>query len=185
MREEGGARAPFEAPLDDGSTLHAERLRDGRVALGTRVRGADGEWGGGELHLLPSSAAAALAGWLAPTVEAEWLGTVREHLDAQAATADALYGDEPGGLRRLGQRLLEELPPRLLARALVLLAGSIGPRERERLVDSINRTADFSEDLILRRRLAEEGDAFAYVIAAAAVFDALDADALGPRGGGG
>jgi hypothetical protein len=174
---EGSTEPPFRADLDGGSgaALHAERMRDGRVALA--ARGPDGEWAAGEAQVLSPAAAAALAGWLAATVQREWMGTVRQHLDSQLATADALYGEERDGLRRLGHQLLDQVPPGLLARAMVLLANSIGPDARERLVAALNRTRDFSEDLILRRRLAEEGDAFAYVVAAAAVFDALDPDA--------
>jgi hypothetical protein len=175
--EEGHNEPPFRAELvgAGGAALVAERLRGGGVALS--VRGPAGEWAAGDVHVLPPAAAAALAGWLSPAVQREWLGTVRQRVDEQLATAEALYGGEQGGLRRLGHRLLEEVPPGLLARALVLLAGSIGPDARERLVTVLNRTADFSEDLMLRRRLAEEGDAFAYVVAAAAVFDSLDPDA--------
>jgi hypothetical protein len=174
---EGPNEPPFRAELEGAAAaaLVAERRGDGAVALS--ARGPEGEWSAAQVHVLPPAAASALAGWLAPSVVQEWMGTVRQHLDAQLATAEALYGGEPGGLRRLGHKLLEELPPGLLARALVLLAGSIGPDARERIVGSLNRTTDFSEDLILRRRLAEEGDAFAYVVAAAAVFDALDPDA--------
>lgn len=167
-------RRPFEAALDGDQTLFAERLRDGRVALGTRLSGPGGEVKAGELHLLPPSAALALAAWLAPLVEREWLPTVRDRLADQLATADDLYGGETGRVERLAERLVAELPPRLLARALILLANSIGPDARVRMVEALNTTDDVSEEALLRRRLLEEGDAFAYVVAAAALFDALD-----------
>jgi hypothetical protein len=170
--ERPGGEAPFRAPLlgAGGAPLHAERRADGGVTLS--VDGAPA----GEMALSAPDAAA-LAGWLTPTVQREWMDTVREHLAAQLSTADALYGDEKDGTRRFAMALLEEVPPALLARALVLLANDVGPRGRERLVERINGTGDFSEDLMLRRRLADEGDAFAYVVAAAALLDALDPDA--------
>lgn len=161
-----GARVPpLSLPLDEetGETLRAERLRDGRVALGA----ADG--GEGALHLLSPRAAAALAGWLAPVVEETWEETLRGRLGDALATADGLYPDEPERARRHARDLLDQIPPRLLARALTLLANSIGPASREEMVRSLNRTADRSEEAWLRRRLAEEGDAFAYVVAAAAL----------------
>lgn len=169
-----GTERPLEVALDAGEVLVADRLRDGRVALGTRVRVPGGEWKTGALHLLPPEAALALAAWLTPVVEREWSRTVRDHLGDQLATADDLYGDEPGRVERLAERLVAELPPRLLARALVLLANAIGPAGRERLVETINATSDPSEEAMLRRRLAEEGDAFAYVVAAAALFASMD-----------
>ncbi|HET6762134.1 MAG TPA: hypothetical protein VFH27_00645 [Longimicrobiaceae bacterium] len=180
MTDREGDEAPFRAPLEGagGASLRAERRRDGGVSLS--VEGAPG----GEM-VLSGPDAAALAGWLTPTVQREWMDTVREHLAAQLATADALYGDEKDGTRRFAMALLDEVPPALLSRALVLLANDVGPRGRERLVGRINATGDFSEDLQLRRRLADEGDAFAYVVAAAALLDALDPDAPefgGPEG---
>lgn len=167
-------RRPFEAALDGDQRLHAERLRDGRVAIGTRTRGRDGAWEAGELIVLPAGAALALVAWLTPVVEREWRGTGAAQLDDQLATAEELYGDRAGGVDRLAERLLEEIPPRLMARGLMLLANSIGPAERQRLVAALNATQDRSEEGMLRRRLAEEGDAFAYVVAAAALFSAMD-----------
>lgn len=169
-------RGPLAVPVDgeEDAVLHAERLRDGRVALGTRARGRDGEWKPGELHLLAPASALRLAAWLTPVVQREWRETVRARLGDQLATADDLYGDEPGRARRLAGDLMGEIPPGLLARGLVLLANSIGPAARERLVAELNATASFSDDAMLRRRLAEEGDAFAYVVAAAALLDAID-----------
>ncbi len=175
----GGEPRPLAVELggDPPAILHAERLRDGRVALGTRLRGSDGEWEAGEMLVLPPGAAAALAGWLAPVVEAEWDDTVRDRLRDQLRTAQDLYGAADDGPRRLAEGILAEIPPRLLARALVLLAASIGPATRSALVDALNRTRDFSEEAMLRRRLAEEGDAFAFVVAAAALFRVLDPEA--------
>ena len=167
-------RRPFQAAIDAEQVLHAERLRDGRVALGTRTRGRDGAWEAWELIVLPPGAALALVAWLSPVVEREWRGTAAGQLDDQVATAEELYGDRAGGVDRLAERLLAEIPPRLMARGMMLLANSIGPAERERLVTALNVTADRSEEAMLRRRLAEEGDAFAYVVAAAALFAAMD-----------
>jgi hypothetical protein len=173
-----GAPAPFRAPLQGagGAELWARRAPDGGVSLSVG--------GEGEAHVLSGSAASALAAWLAPTVVDEWIGTVREHLEPQLSTAEALFGEERDAARRLAARLLDEVPPGLLSLALLLLANAIGPRARERLVDRINATHDFSEDLMLRRRLAQQGDAFAYVVAAAALFDALDPDAPDAPGPG-
>lgn len=153
--------------------LVAERLRDGRMALGTRVRGPDGEWSPGELHLIPVAAQLDLAAWLAPAVEAGWEETVRQRQADPLRTAGELYGEGPGALRQLALDTLAEMPPDLLARAMILLANSIGPDARARLVDRLNRTDDRSEELELRRRLADENQAFAYAIAAATLFDAL------------
>ncbi|CAN5751416.1 hypothetical protein BH23GEM6_BH23GEM6_13010 [soil metagenome] len=155
-------------------TLFAERLRDGRVALGTRSQLPDGEWEAGELHILEPAAYLDLSAWLAPLVHDAWIGTVRDRRSEPLGTAQELYGDEPGGVERLAERILREIPPGLLARAMILLANSIGPRSRARLIDRLNRTEDVSEDAELRRRLAEEHEAFAYAVAAAALFDALD-----------
>lgn len=166
----GPARpAPLSLPLDEetGETLRVERLRDGRVALGTED---------GALHLLPPRAAAALAGWLAPVVEEAWEETLRGRLGDALATADDLYPDEPERAARHARDLLDQLPPRLLGRALTLLANSIGPEAREEMVRALNRTGDSSEEAWLRRRLAEEGDAFAYVVAAAALLRAAGED---------
>ena len=44
---------------------------------------------------------------------------------------------------------------------------------RERLIQRLNRTSNRSEDAALRRRLADEHEAFAYAVASAALFDAL------------
>jgi len=166
----------FQTPVADDPpmTLFAERLRDGRVALGTRTQLQDGEWEAGELHILEPSAYLDLTAWLAPLVHDAWIGTVRDRRAEPLGTAQELYGEEPGGVERLAERILREIPPKMLARAMILLANSIGPRSRDRLVDRLNRTEDVSEDAELRRRLADEHEAFAYVIAAAALFDALD-----------
>jgi hypothetical protein len=173
----GSPREPvFEVPLADDptGTLYAERLRDGRIAVGTRRRGADGEWVPGELHLLEPGAYLALAGWLAPAVEDAWSGTLEEHRTDQLRTAFELYGESTGAAERLAQDMLGELPPALLARALVLLINSIGPDARARLVARLNRTSHPAEEAALRRQLAQEQDAFAYGVAAAALFDALE-----------
>jgi hypothetical protein len=172
----GSRRQPaFQTRIaeDPPTTLYAERLRDGRVALGTRTLGADGEWEPGELHILEPSSYLDLAAWLAPAVQEAWIGTVRERSAEPLRTAEELFGDEPGAVKRLAQRMLDEIPPDLLTRALILLANSIGPAARSRLVERLNTTDDHSEDAELRRRLAEEHEAFAYVIAAAALFDTL------------
>ena len=72
-----------------------------------------------------------------------------------------------------------------MRRAMLLLANAIGPGARGRLVERINSTSDRSEDLLLRRRLADENESFAYAIAAAALFDALEEGAaLGLEGTG-
>lgn len=159
---------------DDPQTLLvAERLRDGRIALGTRVRRADGEWEAGELLFLPVSAQLALAAWLAPLVESNWADTVRQRQADPLRTAGELYGEGPSALRQLALDTIEEMPPDLLARAMILLANSIGPDARERLVERINETDDRSEEMELRRRMADENQTFAYAISAAALFDAL------------
>jgi len=159
---------------DPQTSLFAERLRDGRLAIGTRIRLPSGEWEAGELHILEPAAYLDLAAWLTPLIHDHWIGTVRDRRSEPLGTALELYGDEPGGVEQLVERILREIPPRLLARAMVLLANSIGPQSRARLVDRLNRTEDISEDAELRRHLADEHEAFAYVIAAAALFDALD-----------
>lgn len=162
----------FEILLDAelGTTLFGERLRDGRIALGTRS--ANGRLAG-EMHLLPRAAYLALAAWLADAVHEAWLGTVREHLPRQAATAEDLYGPDDQALQQFGADLLAELPPGMLARALILLLNSLGPQTRERLVARLNRTSDRGEEAGLRRRLLEQQEHFAYAVAAAAVYDAL------------
>lgn len=158
---------------DPRTVLVAERLRDGRVAMGTQVQKPDGEWKAGELHLLDPSAQLDLAAWLTPSVESGWLETVRAHQRDALRTADELYGENPGALSRFAFETLNEIPSRLLARAMVLLANSVGPRTRMRLVDRLNRTEDSSEEEELRRDLASENETFAYSLAAAALFDAL------------
>jgi hypothetical protein len=165
----------FETPIADDppTSLFAERLRDGRVALGTRARRPDGEWEPGELHILDSSSASDLAAWLAPVVNDTWIETIRERGADPIRTAGELYGDAPGALKRMAERVLEEIPPHLLGRGLILLANSIGPAARARLVERLNSTPDHSEDAELRRRLAEEHESFGYVIAAAALLDAI------------
>lgn len=176
MTVAGEPRDPaFTVPLasDSRAELYAERLRDGRVVLGTRVALQDGEWEHGELHLLAEGAALALAGWLAPLVHEAWLGAVRERRAEQLRTASDLHGEGAGAVHRLALESLREIPPGLLVHALLLLINAIGPEARERLVLRLNRTRDISEEEMLRRRLDEEREAFAYAIAAAALLDAL------------
>lgn len=173
----GSPKEPgFETPLADDPeiVLYAERLRDGRIAFGTRKASATGEWEPGELHLLDPLASLDLAAWLSSAVEEGWLATIRERQSEPMRTADELYGEGRAGVERLGMEMVREIPPGLIARGLMLLANSIGPESRERLVARLNRTDDSSEDQILRRRLADEREAFAYVVAAAALFDALE-----------
>ncbi len=165
---------------DPATELVAERLRDGRVAIGTRVRDREGVWQAGELHLLDPEAQTELAAWLALTVEAAWFDTVRNRQSQVLRTAGELYGEGPGAVRQLAIDTVSELPPELAARAMILLANSLGPRSRQRLVDRLNRTEDLEEDAELRRRLADENEGFAYAIAAAALFDAL-ANAIFPE----
>lgn len=155
------------------TVLFAERLRDGRIALGTRTLGRDGEWEAGELHLLESPAYLDLAGWLAPAVEDGWRETIRGRAEDPIRTAEELYGEGTAGIRRLAADMLGELPASLLARALTLLANSIGPASRERLVARLNETENISEDAWIRRRLADEKEAFAYVVAAAALYESI------------
>jgi hypothetical protein len=173
---EGTGRGPgFQAWVaDDPPTrLVAERLRDGRVALGTRVQQADGEWEPGEVLFLEPAVYLDLASWLAPAVEAGWIETVRQRQLPPVRTAGELYGEGPGALSRLAFDTLAEIPPDLLARALILLANAMGPHARGRLVERLNETDNRSEDLELRRRVADESETFAYAISAAALFDAL------------
>jgi len=158
---------------DPPTLLVAERLRDGRIAMGTRLQRPDGIWEAGEMLFLESSAFLDLASWLAPAVEERWMETVRKRREAPVRTAGELYGEGPGALSRLAFDTLGEIPPDLLARALVLLANSIGPGARERLVERLNRTDSRSEDSELRRRIADENESFAYAIAAAGLFDAI------------
>ncbi len=168
----------FTIPLGDdpGAVLFAERLRDGRIALGTRFAREDGQWEHGELHLLSPRAALALASWLAPAVFDGWIPAVRERRTEQLRTAYDLHGEGAGAVRRLALEVLQEIPPELLVRGLLLLINSIGPEARQRMVARLNRTMDPSEEAALRRQLAEEREAFAYAVAAAALFDALDQD---------
>jgi hypothetical protein len=158
---------------DPPTRLVAELLKDGRIALGSRVQQPDGSWEPGELHLLEPAAYLDLAAWLAPAVESGWIETVRQRQIEPLRTAGELYGDGPGALTRLAFDTLNEIPPELLVRALLLLANAVGPGARERLVERLNETPNRSEDMELRRRLADENEAFAYTIAAAALFDAL------------
>lgn len=170
---------PLEILIGDEprTVLFAERLRDGRVALGTRTLERDGEWKPGELHLLEPTAYLELAAWLAPAVEDAWVETVRARGAESLRTAEELYGEGHAGVRRLANDMADQLPASLLARAMMLLANSIGPEARERLVSRLNATDSVSEDARLRRRLADEREAFAYVVAAAALYDSI---ALGP-----
>jgi hypothetical protein len=157
--------------------LYAERLRDGRVALGTRRRERD-EWIAGELHLLESSAYLDLAGWLAPLVTAAWMDAIRDRREGPLRTAEELFGGGSQGAARLAEDMLTQIPHALLARAMILLANSIGPEARERLVHQLNRTLNPADDSALRRRMADENEAFAYAVAAAALFDALATGAV-------
>ncbi len=165
----------FLAQISDEppTVLAAERLRDGRVALGTRTRERDGRWEPGELHLLDADVQLDLAAWLASATEDGWIETVRERREDTVRTAHELYGDGPGALRRLALEALAEIPPPLLARAMILLANALGPHARRRLVDQLNRTMDPLEEEELRRRLAADNEAFAYAVAAAGLFDAV------------
>jgi hypothetical protein len=158
---------------DPPTMLVAERLRDGRVALGTRVRTDGGDWAPGELLLLEPTVQLDLAAWLTPCVEAGWLDTVRQRLADPLRTAGELYGEGPGAVKRFALETLGEIPPHLLALAMILLANAVGPHARERLIERLNETGSRSEDAELRRRLAEENEAFAYSVAAASLFDAL------------
>lgn len=175
MRGEG--RDPgYEALVgeDPPTVLYAERLRDGRIALGVRVRQRDGSWEPGELHLLEPHAYLDLAAWLAPSVEAVWQETIRARQAEPMRTANELYGEGSGAVERLAGEMLAEISPALRVRALILLANAIGPDARARLVDRLNRTPLSAEEDALRRQLADEHEAFAYTVAAAALYDALD-----------
>ena len=157
---------------DPETVLYAERLRDGRVALGTRRRNGE-EWEPGEMHLLESGDYLNLAGWLAPLVAGAWVEAVRGRSAEPLRTAAELYGPGGEGASRLAHEMLDQLPPEYLARAMMLLANSMGPEARQRLVDRLNRTTDSSTDAMLRRRMDDESEAFAYAVAAAALFDAI------------
>ena len=157
---------------DPRVVLYAERLRDGRVALGTRRQQGD-EWEPGELHLLEPSAYLDLVAWFAPLVSAAWIDAIRERRDEPLRTAEELFGGGSTGVERLAADMLAEIPPALLARAMILLANSIGPEARNRLVQRLNSTTNVSDDAMLRRRMADESEAFAYAVATAALYDAL------------
>lgn len=165
----------FETVLgeDPRTVLFAERLRDGRIALGTRTLSRDGSWAAGELQVLEPHSYLDLAAWLAAAVEDGWIDTVRARGAESLRTAVELYGEGAAAARRLADDMVREIPPSLLARAMILLANSIGPESRERLVARVNATSDLSEDAMLRRRLADEEEAFAYVVAAAALYEAV------------
>jgi hypothetical protein len=152
--------------------LYAERLRDGRVALGTR-RQTDRGWENGEMHLLEPSAYLDLAAWLAPLVSSAWIDAIRDRQPEPLRTAEELFGGGSEGVARLTADMLEQIPHALLVRAMILLANSIGPEARNRLVQQLNRTTNPSDDAMLRRRMADESEAFAYAVATAALYDAL------------
>jgi hypothetical protein len=154
--------------------LLAERLRDGRVAFGTRVQAPDGTWRAGELQFLEPAAQLDLASWLAPLVEAGWIETIRHRRTEPLRTAGELYGNGPGAVLRFALDTVAEISPALLVRAMTLLANAVGPHAHERLVSRLNETNSGAEDEELRRRLADENETFAYAVAAAALFDALD-----------
>jgi hypothetical protein len=187
MMPERPSREPlFRLALanDPGVEFFAERLRDGRLALGTRASTGQSSRAG-ELHLLGPGEASALAGWLAPLVEETWRAALHERREELLRTAADLHGDGTAGVERLAQEVIRELPAGLLRRALLLLANAIGPEARERLVTRLNQTQDRSEEAVLRGKLAEEGEAFAYALAAAALFDVLDEGLLEGEGSGG
>jgi hypothetical protein len=170
----GPEREPVvEIPLADEpeAALLLDRLRDGRLAVGIRPSPRRGDRA--ELAVLDTPAALALASWLSTAVEDAWRPSVREHRDEQLRIAFELHGPGTASVEALAAALLREIPPGLLARALILLANAIGPDARARMVARLNATPSVSEDAELRRRLAEEGEAFGYAVAAAAVFDAL------------
>lgn len=172
---EGSRNVGFVVPIsaDPPVELVAERLRDGRIALGTRTRSRSGRWEAGELHLLDPAVQLDLAAWLTEAVEDGWLDTVRARREAPVQTAAELYGEGPGSLQQLALATLAEIPPPLLARAMILLANALGPHARARIVERLNATTDPSEEAELRRRLADENEAFAYAVAAAGLFDAI------------
>lgn len=170
MKETGFETLIGEEPR---TVLYAERLRDGRIALGTRTRARGGEWEAGEMHLLEPAACLDLAAWLTDLVEEAWIEPVRERQPEPLRTAEELYGPGAGGVKRLAAEMLAEIPPDLLVRAMILLANSIGPDTRKRLIQRLNRTDQPLEDERLRRRMAEEHEAFAYAVATAALYDAI------------
>jgi len=166
---------------DPRVVLYAERLRDGRVALGTRRQGERG-WEAGELHLLEPSAYLDLAAWFAPLVSAAWIDAIRDRQPEPLRTAEELFGGGSEGVARLAADMLEQIPHALLVRAMILLANSIGPEARNRLVQRLNRTTNPSNDSMLRRRMADESEAFAYAVATAALYDALATGVLDEEG---
>lgn len=169
-RDDGFEVVIQEAPA---VVLYAERLRDGRIALGTREERSEGDWDPGEMHILEPRAMLALAAGVAPWVNDAWIDSVRERQPAPLETAAELYGAGPDGATRLAMEMLAQIPPSLMARGLILLANAIGPDSRHRLVHQLNRTTDRTADDVLRRQLSEEHEAFGYAVAAAALFDAL------------
>jgi hypothetical protein len=77
----------------EGDTLlSAERLRDGRVAVGTRRRVGGDEWQPGDLLVLDRPAFLALAGWLDEAVEDAWIDAVRERQAEPLRTARERIG---------------------------------------------------------------------------------------------
>ena len=169
----GGPGLQIQIADDPPTVLVAERLRDGRVALGTRVQRTDGQWDAGELHLLEPAAQLDLASWLAPLVEFNWIETIRQRQSEPLKTAGELYGTGPGAVLRFALDTVAEISPALMTRAMILLANAVGPHAHERLVERLNETDNRSEDMELRRRLIDENETFAYAVAAAALFDAL------------
>lgn len=171
---------PLEIELDDEHTcVRAELLKDGRLAIGTRAKNRAGGWDAGDLVILERRASLALAAWLAPLVEEAWVDTARRHQEAQLRTARDLHGEGAHAAERLAGEMLHEVPFALRRRALLLLANAIGPETRERLIARLNEIPAAPDDAELRRRLAEEREAFAYTLAAAALYDALAEGAVG------
>jgi hypothetical protein len=125
------------------------------------------------LQLLEPAVCLDLAAWLSPIVLDGWIESVRERQMEPLQTAQELFGEGAAGAERLAVEMLREIPSELIVRGLVLLANSMGPENRERLVQRLNRTSSGAEDAALRRRLADEHEAFAYAVAAASLFDAL------------
>jgi hypothetical protein len=106
-------------------------------------------------------------------VSAAWIDAIRDRQEAPLRTAEELFGGGTEGVARLANEMLQQIPHGLLARAMILLANSIGPEARNRLVHRLNLTTNPAEDSALRRRMADENEAFAYAVAAAALYDAL------------
>jgi hypothetical protein len=170
----GGSDRQFQALIstDPPTMLVAERLRDGRLALGTRVQLPNGEWKASDLSFLDPSVQLDLVAWLTPAVETGWIDTVRHRQEGPLRTAGELYGEGPGAVTRLALDTLAEIPSALMTRAMVLLANSVGPQARQRLIERLNETSNVSEDTELRLRMADENETLAYAVAAAALFDA-------------